>query len=55
MRRKIISGLSNQATFFALLALLFFAPSLLHAQAAGTGSIQGTVTDATGAVISGDL
>jgi hypothetical protein len=53
MRRKIISGLSNQATFLAILALILFTPSLLHAQAAGTGSIQGTVTDATGAVISG--
>ena len=51
MRRKIISGLSNQATFFALLALLLFPHPPLHAQAAGTGSIQGTVTDATGAVV----
>ena len=53
MRRKIVSGLSNQANFLVLLALLLFTPSVLHAQAAGTGSIQGTATDPTNAVISG--
>jgi Carboxypeptidase regulatory-like domain len=53
MRRKIISGLPDQANFLTLLALLLFAPALLHAQAAGAGSIQGTVIDASSATISG--
>jgi len=35
-----------------VIALLIFAACSLHAQVAGSGNIQGTVTDATGAVVS---
>ncbi len=40
------------AACFAVLTALVLAPSLLHAQIAGTANIQGTVTDSTGAVVS---
>lgn len=36
-----------------LLALLLLVASAVHAQSAGTGNIQGTVTDTTGAVVPG--
>jgi hypothetical protein len=38
-------------TQLGILAVLFLAVCGLHAQVAGSGNIQGTVTDATGAVV----
>jgi Carboxypeptidase regulatory-like domain len=39
-------------THFCILALLILGACTIHAQVAGSGTIQGTVTDATGAVVS---
>lgn len=50
MRMKAQRKVALCATVFACSALLLF-PILIHAQIAGTGNIQGTVTDATGAVL----
>ena len=41
------------AACLAVLTAIVLAPSSLHAQIAGTANIQGTVTDSTGAVVSG--
>lgn len=46
VRRKALAGLP-----ILCIALLVFLAGALHAQVAGTGNIQGAVTDATGAVI----
>ncbi|MDE1176799.1 MAG: TonB-dependent receptor [Edaphobacter sp.] len=52
MSKKLLSGLSTQGLLLALpLILSLMLPSALHAQAAGTASIQGTVTDSTGAAV----
>jgi len=40
------------ARLLTILAFLILAACAIHAQLAGSGSIQGTVTDATGAVVS---
>lgn len=51
---KLRGHLSQGAIQLAALAVLFLCLSpLIHAQSAGTASIQGTVADATGAVITG--
>jgi Carboxypeptidase regulatory-like domain len=42
---------SSIAAQLCVIALLIFAACNLHAQVAGSGNIQGTVTDATGAVV----
>lgn len=47
------SGRKFIAACFSALTAFVLAPSLLHAQIAGTANIQGTVTDSTGAVVSG--
>ena len=39
------------ARSFSFIALLILAACAIHAQIAGTGNIQGTVTDITGAVV----
>lgn len=48
--RALLRGLSPA---FAVLAFTFLLLSPLHAQTAGDGTIQGTVTDPSGAVVSG--
>jgi hypothetical protein len=47
------SGRKLIAVCLSILTAVLLAPSLLHAQIAGTANIQGTVTDSTGAVVSG--
>lgn len=51
MRNHPLSGLSTKLLVVIPLLLLLVIPSSLLAQAAGTASIQGTVTDPTGAAI----
>ncbi len=51
MRNHPLSGLSTKLLVVVPLLLLLVIPSSLLAQAAGTASIQGTVTDPTGASI----
>jgi hypothetical protein len=53
MSNRYPSGLSNKRLIVAAIPILLslILPSSLHAQAAGTASVQGTVTDPTGATI----
>src|SRR6185369_11986482 len=55
MSTKLISGLSTKKLFRAAVPILLslILPVTLHAQAAGTASVQGTVTDQTGAAVPG--
>jgi hypothetical protein len=56
MRIPRLSGIRNHRMVTAgciLLALLFISPSGMWAQMAGSGSVSGTVTDATNAVVAG--
>lgn len=53
MSNRYLSGLSNKGRLLLALTLLLFLvqPSSLLAQAAGTASVQGIVTDGTGAAV----
>ena len=52
MLRKTTSGLSNISALLSVVSItLLFSASFLFAQSAGTASMQGTVTDPTGAAV----
>jgi len=52
-RRSMRFFRSKSALAVAALVALVFTAGLMHAQVAGTGTIEGTVEDASGAVVSG--